>query len=49
MSLKALAERFGVDDSAVSHGAKRLARLRLESPRLDRILLQIEKELISKI
>lgn len=49
MSLKALAERFGVDDSAVSQGAKRIARLRLENSKLNRILQQIEGELISRI
>lgn len=49
MSLKALAERFGVDDSAVSQGAKRIARLRLEIPRLDRILHRVETSLISKV
>lgn len=47
MSLKALAERFGVDDSAISQGAKRVARLRLENTRLHRILHQIETSLIS--
>ena len=49
MSLRALAKRLAVDDSAVSHGARRLAQLRLENPKLDRILLGIEKGLISKI
>lgn len=44
-----LSERFGVDDSAVSQGARGLARLRLESAKLDRILLRIEKDPISKI
>jgi hypothetical protein len=47
MLLKALAERFAVDDSAVSQGAKRLKRLRSESPKLDRILRRIEEGLIS--
>ncbi len=49
MSLKALAERFGVDDSAVNQGAKRVARLRLENARLNRILNQIETSLISNL
>lgn len=49
MSLKALAERFGVDDSAVSQGAKRVSRLRLENAKLHRILQRIETSLISNI
>lgn len=45
--LKALAEQLAKDDSAVSQGAKRLKRLRSESPKLDRILRRIEEGLIS--
>lgn len=44
MSLKALAERLAMDDSAVSQGAKRLKRLRSESPKLDRILRRMKSK-----
>jgi REP element-mobilizing transposase RayT len=47
MSLRALSKHFGVDDSAVSQGARRLANLRSKDRKLNQLLDQIEKKLIS--
>lgn len=49
LSLKTLAGSLGVEESAVSHAAGRVARLRRQERNWDRVLRRIEKSIISHI